>query len=102
MKLETLSFQEILSHTPDIFEAVVVASHRARQIYARRAAENAEFDNDYPEEDYPLVSPVDEDAYVEEEKPSVLAMEDFLTERLNWRYVEQDDGEDSAGTPEGS
>jgi len=102
MKLETLSFQEILSHTPDIFEAVVVASHRARQIYARRAAENAEFDNDYPEEDYPLVSPVDEDAYVEEEKPTVLAMEDFLTERLNWRYVEQDDGEESTSAPEGS
>ena len=95
MKVETLSFQEILKHTPDIFEAVVVTSHRARQIYARRAAEQADFEDEYSEEEYPLVNPIDEDAYVEEEKPSVLAMDDFLNNRLNWRYADQENEEDS-------
>ena len=94
MKVETLSFQEILKHTPDVFEAVVVASHRARQIYARRAAEYADFEEEYIEEDYPLVNTVDEDAYVEEEKATILAMEDFMSDRLNWRYADQENEED--------
>lgn len=95
MKVETLSFQDILKHTPDVFEAVVVASQRARQINARRAAEQADFEDEYSEEDYPLVSSVDEDAYVEEEKSTVLAMEDFLSDRLNWRYFEPESEETS-------
>ncbi|UCD37695.1 MAG: DNA-directed RNA polymerase subunit omega [Fidelibacterota bacterium] len=88
MKLETLSFQEILSHTPDVFEAVVVAGHRARQINSRRAAERVDFTEEYPEEDYLPVDTVDEEEYVAEEKSSVLAMEDFLENRLEWRYVD--------------
>lgn len=95
MKVETLSFREVLSHTPDIFEAVVVAGQRARQINARRAAEQADFEEEYSEEDYPLVNSVDEDAYVEEEKSTVLAMEDFLNDRLSWRYFEPESEETS-------
>jgi hypothetical protein len=93
MKLETLSFQEILSHTPDVFEAVVVAGQRAGQINARRAAERVDFTEEYPEEDYLPVEPIDEDEYIEEEKSTVMAMEDFLGERLTWRFVEGDDEE---------
>ncbi len=88
MKVETLSFQEILSHTPDIFEAVVVAGHRARQINSRRVAERVDFEDEYVEEDYQIISPVDEDAYVEEEKSTVLAMDDFMNDRLSWRYFD--------------
>ena len=95
MKVETLSFQEILKRTPDVFEAVVVASQRARQINTRRAAENIDFEDEYSEEDYPLVNSFDEDAYVEEEKPTVLAMGDFLNDRLNWRYFEPESEETS-------
>ncbi|MFB0516064.1 MAG: DNA-directed RNA polymerase subunit omega [Candidatus Neomarinimicrobiota bacterium] len=90
MKLETLSFQEILKRTPDVFEAVVVASHRARQINARRAAERIDFSEEYPEDEYAVPEPVDEEGFVEEEKSSVLAMEDFLDGHLNWRYVDRD------------
>ncbi|UCH10658.1 MAG: DNA-directed RNA polymerase subunit omega [Fidelibacterota bacterium] len=100
MKLETLSFQEILGHTPDVFEAVVVAGQRARQINARRAAERVDFTEEYPEEDYLPVEPIDEDDYIEEDKSTVLAMEDFLGERLEWRFVE-DEGEDATEASQG-
>lgn len=90
MKLETLSFQEILGHTPDVYEAVVVAGHRARQINTRRAADRIDFSEEYPDDDYAIVEPIDEDEYVEEEKSSVLAMDDFLSNQLEWRYVEQE------------
>lgn len=93
MKVVTLSFQEILGHTPDLFEAVVVAGHRARQINTRRAAERIDFIEEYPEEDYPVSEPVDEEEYVEEEKSSTLAMEDFLGNRLSWRYIDRESEE---------
>lgn len=95
MKVETLSFQEILGHTTDIFEAVVVAGHRALQINSRRVAERVDFEEEYLEEDYQIISPIDEDAYVEEEKSTVLAMGDFLNDRLNWRYFEPESEETS-------
>ena len=94
MKLETLSFQEILGHTPDVFEAVVVAGQRARQINSRRAAERVDFTEEYPEEDYAPMEPIDEEDYIEEEKSTVMAMDDFLGKRLDWRYVE-DEGEEA-------
>ena len=94
MKLSTLSFQEILGHTPDVFEAVVVAGHRASQINARRAAERIDFSEEYPEEDYLPVELIDEEEYVEEDKSSVLAMEDFLGGSLEWRYVDRESEED--------
>ena len=95
MKVETLSFQEILSHTTDIFEAVVVAGHRALQINSRRVAERVDFEEEYLEEDYQIISPIDEEAYVEEEKSTVLAMDDFLNDRLSWRYFDPESEETS-------
>lgn len=93
MKLETLSFQEILNHTPDVFEAVVVAGQRARQINARRAAERVEFEEEYLDDEYTPMEIIDDEDYVEEDKSSILAMQDFLESRLNWRYVEPDNDE---------
>jgi DNA-directed RNA polymerase subunit K/omega len=93
MKLETLSFQEILNHTPDVFEAVVVAGQRARQINARRAAERVEFEEEYLEDEYTPMEIIDDEDYVEEAKSSTLAMQDFLESRLNWRYVEPENDE---------
>ena len=95
MKLETLSFQEILKHTPDIFEAVVVLGQRANQINSRRMAENTLADEDYLEEDFLNEEPVENEDYEEEDKITVLSMADFMENRLSWRYAEKDTGEDS-------
>ncbi|MEE9466355.1 MAG: hypothetical protein V3W14_12380 [Candidatus Neomarinimicrobiota bacterium] len=94
MKVETLSFQEILKHTPDIFEAVVVLGERASQINARRMAENTLGEEDYIEEDFLTEEPVENEDYQEEDKSTVLAMGDFLEHRLSWHYAEKDTGED--------
>ena len=93
MKLETLSFQEILNHTPDVFEAVVVAGQRARQINARRAAERVEFEEEYLEDEYTPMEIIDDEDYVEEAKSTTMAMQDFFESRLNWRYVEPENDE---------
>lgn len=94
MKVETLSFQEILKRTPDIFEAVVVLSHRALQINARRAAERQVLEEDYFEEEYPSEEAVEDPDYVEEDKATVLAMEDFFDKRLKWNYPKEEKVDD--------
>ncbi len=92
MKVETLSFQEILKRVPDIFEAVVVAGQRAGQINGRRAAERVDYEIDEYEEDYPMMDDIDED-YEELDKAITLAMGDFMDDRLTWRYATPDEGE---------
>lgn len=90
MKVETLSFQEILKRTPDIFEAVVVLGQRALQINARRSAERQVLEEDYFEEEDPMEEAVEDPDYVEEDKSTVLAMEDFFDKRLTWNYPEEE------------
>lgn len=94
MKLETLSFQEILSRTPDIFEAVTVLGQRAIQITARRAAQQVVGEEDYLEDEYAVEELPEENDYVEEDKVTVLAMQDFMEKRLEWRYTEKDGGDE--------
>ncbi len=94
MKIETLSFQEVLKQTPDIFEAVVVLSQRARQINARRVAENTLGEEDFVEEEFPLEGHTVNEDYEEEEKSSVISMADFLGNRLTWYFAEKDTGDE--------
>ncbi len=94
MKLETLSFQEILGHTPDIFEAVTVLGRRATQITARRAAEQVVGEEDYLEDEYALEELPEESDYEEQDKVTVVAMQDFMEKRLEWRYTEKDGGDE--------
>ena len=94
MKLETLSFQEILKRTPDIFEAVTVLGERAIQIIGRRAAEQVVGEEVYPEDEYAIEELPEENDYEEEDKATVVAMEDFLEKRLEWRYTEKETGDE--------
>ena len=94
MKIETLSFQEVLKHTPDIFEAVVVLSQRAKQINARRVAENTLGEEDFIEEEFPLEGHTVNEDYVEEEKSGVISMADFLGNRLTWHFAKKDTGDE--------
>lgn len=92
MRIKTLAFQEILQNTEDAYEAVVVLSQRSEQINTRRMAERASMEEDvYEEEDFNISEPIENPDYVEEEKVIVLAMEDFLSENLKWRYTSKDD-----------
>ncbi len=99
MKVETLAFQELLKNTPDVFEAVVVLGTRASQIDNRRAAERLAYEDDLTEEELELFEPEEDPDYVEEDKSVVLAMDDYLSKRLTWRYTEKNAGgeEDKEG-----
>ncbi len=94
-KVETLSFQEILKHTDDIFEAVVILGRRSRQVVDRQVAEQVTIDTEYGEDEFATAELTGNPDYIEFEKPPVLSMDDFLADRLGWRYatVENDEGD---------
>lgn len=96
-KVETLSFQEILKHTDDIFEAVVILGRRSRQIVDRQVAEQVTLDNEYGEDEYASAELTGNPDYIEFEKPPVLSMDDFLAERLEWRYSTPDKDDEGDG-----
>jgi hypothetical protein len=104
-KMETLSFQHLLKRSEDIFEAVAVLGQRGRQVVNRRAAERMLLEQDEPEEEFEeSMEPLEENEdYVEEEKETVVAMQDYLGKKLTWRYSsagEQEDGGEAGDTKE--
>ena len=94
-KIETLSFKDILQHTDDIFEAVVMLGRRSRQIVDRQVSEQITVDTDYTDDEYAPVEMTGNPDYIEFDKPPVLAMDDFLAGRLEWRYGTIEDNDDA-------
>ena len=90
MKVGAWAVQESLKSTPDGVEAVVGAGHGALQINARRSAGRQVLEEDYFEEEDPMEEAVEDPDYVEEDKSTVLAMEDFFDKRLTWNYPEEE------------
>ena len=102
MKLETLPFREVLDRTEEVFEAVIVVGQRAKQINSRRAAEQVINEEELPEDEFAVPSGPYED-YEEQDKSNTLAMTDFLSDQLKWRYAPletEEDGEKPGAKPE--
>ncbi len=87
-KMETVAFQELLKRTPDAFEAVAVLGQRSRQIINRRMIERMQLEQDMEEEEIEeTFEPLEaNENYVEEEKATVLAMQDLFEGRLTWAF----------------
>ena len=93
MALKPISVREIEEKTMDVFEAVVVMTKRSKQIIHQRLVEKMLDDEGeieltaleaVPEE-------IDPEDYIESEKPSTIAIEDFLSGQVKWHYTNQID-----------
>jgi len=94
MGLKTVPNREIEKRANDLYEATVVASQRARQIVGERH-ELREV-RDYDEEPGLLEElPEPNENYVEEEKATTVALDEFLKGELEWKYnpAEEEDEE---------
>ena len=94
MGLKTVPNREIEKRANDLYEATVVASQRARQIVGERH-ESREV-RDYDEEPGLLEElPEPNENYVEEEKATTVALDEFLKGELEWKYnsAEEEDEE---------
>ena len=94
MGLKTVPNREIEKQADDMFEATVVASRRARQIVGERHASREI--KDYDEEPGLLEElPEPDENYVEEEKATTVAIDEFLKGELEWKFssAEEEDEE---------
>jgi len=91
MALKPISVREMEEKTSDVFEAVVVMTQRSKQIIHQRLVDralDAEGEIELSALDA-IPEEKDPEDYVEQEKPSTVAIEDFMSGKLKWHYMDQ-------------
>ncbi len=88
MAIKPLSIRDMEERTKDVYEAVAVMTKRAKQIIHERLVEKAL--NMEGEEEFATLDPVPEEKnpedYIELEKPTSVAINDFLSDKIKWHY----------------
>ena len=86
--MKTLDLKEIDKHSIDIYEAVLKAAGRAQQIVNERVIKKQELEIESQlDELEELNTKIEIDyTYVEEEKPTTLAIQDLLDGKLDITY----------------
>jgi len=89
MAVKPVSLRKIEEQAKNIYEAVVVMSKRARQINQERFEEQVIEESEELEldvlDELPDIKPED---YVEKEKVTTKAMDEFLEGKVNWRVLD--------------
>ncbi len=83
MKLGTIPFSELLTHTEDIYENTIITAKRAKQIIDDRSLKRS-VELEMLMEEYTPTMVADTDDYEEQTKPIVAALEEFLADELEW------------------
>jgi|TARA_B110000495_G_scaffold124185_1_gene107993 DNA-directed RNA polymerase subunit K/omega len=86
MALEPISIRQMEERTDDQYEAVVVMSKRAKQVLNNRIVED-KISASVEEEEmgvYDEVIEVNPEDYEELEKPTTVAVNDFIDGKLKW------------------
>ncbi len=93
MALEPISIRDLEEKTKDVFEAVVVMTRRSKQILHQRLVEKAI--NEDEGEELSALDPIpeekDPDDYIEQDKPSTLAINEFMSGQVKWHYITKTD-----------
>ena len=93
MALKPLSVRDMEEKTTDVFEAVVVMTKRSKQIIHQHLVEKAL--NTEGEEMLSALDPIPEEKdpedYIETEKPTTVAIDDFMLGKVKWHYINEID-----------
>ena len=90
MNIKPISYKNMESKTKDIYETVVIISKRASQILHDRLVERMIREN--TEEEFGVLDEIPEkDSLVHLEKPSSVAIEEFLNGDLSWSKPEEEE-----------
>ena len=88
MAIEPLSIRDMEKRTKDVYEAVVVMTQRSKQIIHERLVERAlqvESEEELSALD-PIPEEKDPEDYIELEKPTTIAIDDFMSDKIKWHY----------------
>ena len=90
MNIKPISYKIMESKTKDIYETVVIISKRASQILHDRLVAKMILEN--TEEEFGVLDEIPEkDSLVHLEKPSSVAVEEFLNGDLSWSKPEEEE-----------
>ena len=92
MAVEPISFKKLLKKTDDIYEAVLVASKRAKQILQDRVVKQMIDENqEIVDDDGIFAEPVvrEDIDYDKEEKVTTIALNEFLDGKIDWKKSDE-------------
>lgn len=88
MAIEPISIRDMEQRTKDVYEAVAVMTQRAKQIIHERLVEKAltmESEHELSALD-PMPEEKNPEDYVEQDKPTSVAINDFMSDKIKWHY----------------
>tara|TARA_X000000368_G_scaffold387355_1_gene348025 strand:- start:3673 stop:3963 length:291 start_codon:yes stop_codon:yes gene_type:complete len=92
MAVEPISFKKLLKKTDDIYEAVLVASKKAKQILQDRVVKQMIDENqEIVDDDGIFAEPVvrEDIDYDKEEKVTTIALNEFLDGKIDWKKSDE-------------
>ena len=92
MAIEPISFKKLLKKTDDIYEAVLVASKRAKQILQDRVVKQMIDENqEIVDDDGIFAEPIIRENidYDKEEKVASIALNEFLDGKIDWNKSDE-------------
>ena len=92
MAVEPISFKKLLKKTDDIYEAVLVASKKAKQILQDRVVKQMIDENqEIVDDDGIFAEPVvrEDIDYDKEEKVTSIALNEFLDGKIDWKKSDE-------------
>ncbi len=87
MNIKALQIRKLFIDNEDLYEKVVVASKKQRQIIESRALSYEAFQDIEDTEQLEQFDNIDHDI----DKPISIAMEKLLSDELNWKYISEDE-----------
>ena len=86
MKISAVSISKLFTENEDLYEKIVVAARRQRQIIESRSIQLEAFQDIEDTEQLEEFDHIDHDI----EKPLVVAMTELFADELNWEYIPEE------------
>ncbi len=86
MKISGISISKLFTENEDLYEKIIVAARRQRQIIESRSIQLEAFQDIEDTEQLEEFDHIDHNI----EKPLVVAMDELFSEELNWEYITEE------------
>ena len=86
MKISGISISKLFTENEDLYEKIIVAARRQRQIIESRSIQLEAFQDIEDTEQLEEFDHIDHNI----EKPLVVAMDELFSDELNWEYITEE------------
>ena len=86
MKISAISISKLFIENEDLYEKIIVAARRQRQIIESRSIQLEAFQDIEDTEQLEEFDHIDHDI----EKPLIVAMDELFSDELDWEYITEE------------